>query len=75
LLDDASIERALDARAIVAARVGPGGAAPQPVQAMLAYFQRAANEHDQWLTAHQLRIEKAEQSLIQTARTLCPPIS
>jgi len=70
LLDDATLERARDPRAIVAARLGPGGAAPQPVQAMLGHFQQAATEHDQWLTAHQQRLREAEQTLIQKARTL-----
>lgn len=72
-LDAAAVQRGLDPRAIVATRTAPGGAAPGPVQAMLGNFRRAATDQECWIVEQRRRIREAEQTLIQTARTLCPP--
>lgn len=72
-MDAATLERALDPRAIVATRTTVGGAAPEPLRAMLAAFQQSAGEQTEWAASQRQRLTLAEDVLLKTARTLCPP--
>ncbi|MGQ0604285.1 MAG: argininosuccinate lyase [Anaerolineales bacterium] len=72
-MDAATLESILDPRAIVATRTTVGGAAPEPLHTMLTAFRQTADEHAERAASQRQRITLAEEVLLRTARTLCPP--
>lgn len=59
-----AIARALDPAQAVAARVGIGGAAPEPVEAMIAELRAALAEHEAWRVGTSAAALRAEESLL-----------
>ena len=68
-LTDRDLSSALDPRAIVASRVGIGGAAPQAVEAMIAQCEQLAAELEGAVDSRQQNLDRAEQLLLAQART------
>lgn len=67
-LSDAAIEPALDPLAVVMARAGPGGAAPEPVKAMLSEVRQAVGTAQAWRQETARRLAAAEARLLDIAR-------
>ncbi len=67
-LSEVEIQSVMDPNAIVAARKGPGGAAPRPVQAMLDEVHQAADAAEVWRREKAAQLATAEERLIRTAR-------
>lgn len=67
-LSEAEIKSVLDPAALVAARAGPGGAAPQAVQAMLDEVRQAVEAAAAWRQATAARLAAAEERLIRRAQ-------
>jgi argininosuccinate lyase len=69
-LSPASLQDALDPRRAVAGRVGPGGAAPGAIEAMIAGPRGALSEADAWVARRLARIDGAERALADRAASL-----
>jgi argininosuccinate lyase len=67
-LEDALVRDALDPEACLAARTSPGGAAPEPMDAMLAECRHALEDAREWAEAQRAAIDRAEAALLQRAR-------
>lgn len=68
-LTDRDLSSALDPRAIVASRVGTGGAAPQAVVAMITQCEQLVAELEGAVDSRQQDLDRAEQLLLAQART------
>jgi argininosuccinate lyase len=66
-LDPAVVADALDPEAAIAARTVPGGAAPEPMEAMLARSRAAVADARGWIDAERARLERAERDLVAAA--------
>jgi argininosuccinate lyase len=62
----------LDPMAIVATRRGIGGAAPEPMQAMLQECHASLSEMHRWRETTQERLRAAEEALLEAARNQGP---
>ena len=71
-LDAALIADALDPVAALATRVVPGGAAPRPLDAMLAECRDALAAAARWIDESRRRIETAEAALVELAQSRAP---
>ena len=69
-LSSASLQDALDPRRAVAGRVGPGGAAPASIDAMVADARTALAEADAWVRGRRAEIDRAERTLAERAASL-----
>lgn len=69
-LSPASISDALDPRRAVAGRVGPGGAAPGAMDAMIAGTRAALDQADAWVARTLVRIVDAERALAERAASI-----
>ncbi|HWM08563.1 MAG TPA: lyase family protein [Solirubrobacteraceae bacterium] len=69
-LDPALVAGALDPAAALAARTVPGGAAPEPMDAMLARCRETVDGARGWIDAERSAIEAAERDLVALARAL-----
>jgi len=67
-LTDRDLSSALDPRAIVASRVGTGGAAPQAVVAMITQCEQLVAELEGAVDSRQQDLGRAEQLLLAQAR-------
>ncbi|MFQ5812663.1 MAG: argininosuccinate lyase [Anaerolineae bacterium] len=65
---EAEVQAVLEPAAIVAARQGVGGAAQEPVQAMLREVRQAVEAAEAWWQEMAARLAEAEERLIHTAR-------
>ncbi|HBY96488.1 MAG: argininosuccinate lyase [Ardenticatenaceae bacterium] len=68
-LTEETISAALDPVAIVGAREGPGGAAAQPVRAMLRQIRQAMEAAEEWQRETSRRLADAEARLLELARS------
>jgi argininosuccinate lyase len=59
---------ALDPVEAIATRTVPGGAAPEPMDAMLAACRTEIADAREWIDAERAAIERAEQELVALAR-------
>jgi argininosuccinate lyase len=66
-LTDVDLAEALDARAIVATRVGVGGAAPSAVRAMIAQCEKRADYLRRAIAERRQRLQQAERQLLEDA--------
>jgi argininosuccinate lyase len=66
-LADVDLTEALDARAIVATRVGVGGAAPSAVRPMIAQCEQRAADIQRSIDERRQRLEQAERQLLADA--------
>jgi argininosuccinate lyase len=64
------VAAATDPQAIIQTRTGPGGAAPQAVQAMLATFRAGLTEAISWRSETEARLAAAETCLLNRAREI-----
>jgi argininosuccinate lyase len=71
----ADVSHALDPVAALATRTIPGGAAPAPMDAMLAECREAVGTARATIDARRTAIERAEQDLVARARDLSAPRS
>jgi argininosuccinate lyase len=69
-LSDQTITEAMNPQAIVHTRIGPGGAAPEAVQAMIAKYQASLAEAETWHLTCEKRLAAAEARLLQRAQSL-----
>jgi argininosuccinate lyase len=69
-LPDQTIAEAMDPAAIVNTRTGPGGAAPEAVQAMLVDYRAALAATETWWAETQDRLVTAETRLLERAGQL-----
>ncbi len=69
-LSPASLQDALDPRRAVAGRVGPGGAAPGAIDAMIAGTRGALSEADAWVARRLARIDGSERALAERTVSL-----
>jgi argininosuccinate lyase len=67
---DQAIAGVMQPEAVVATRTGPGGAASQPVRAMIETFNQTAAIYAGWQAAQQSRLQAAEENLMASARKL-----
>jgi argininosuccinate lyase len=67
-LDPTILAAALDPVAALATRTVPGGAAPEPMDAMLAATRTAVADARRWIDAERTAIEQAERDLVALAR-------
>lgn len=65
-----ALAEALDPRAIVATRTGLGGAAPEPMQAMIDECRAALAQTQSWRATTQRRLAAAESALVRLATRL-----
>ena len=65
-----TIAEAMDPEAIIHTRAGPGGAAPQSVQAMLAEYRAVLAAAEAWRAETKNRLATAEARLLERARGL-----
>jgi hypothetical protein len=63
-----AVANALDPSACVATRTAPGGAAPAPMDAMLADCRTALEEARGWGDATRAAAAQAERALVELAR-------
>jgi len=70
-LSEAAFAQALDPAAAVAARKGTGGAAPEPLSAMLTECRVALDTHATWREKAVARAAAAEEKLLRRAQELC----
>lgn len=68
------LAEALDPRAIVQTRTGLGGAAPEPMAAMMAECREALADLDSWRLEAETRLLKAEEELLKLADSLSAPL-
>ena len=68
------LAEALDPRAIVATRTGPGGAAPEPMKAMLAECRRMLAQIEAWRSVTSRRLTNAEADLLSLANRMLVPV-
>lgn len=66
-LPEATIAQALDPAAIVGTRTGLGGAAADPVRAMIAECRQRIAEAEGWRAETESRLAQAEETLVATA--------
>ena len=66
-LDPRVVADALDPAAAIATRTVPGGAAPAPMDEMLAGCRDAAGEAHRWIDAERTAIDRAERELVALA--------
>lgn len=69
-LSEAEVQAVLEPAAIVAARQGPGGAAPEPVRAMLREVHQAVEAAEAWRRKIATRLSTAEEQLLHLAREM-----
>ncbi len=69
-LANEKIAEAMDPLAIVKARTGPGGAAPESVQAMIEDFRGAAEKAETWRLKTEDLLASAEAELLEAAQSL-----
>ncbi len=69
-LPAAVVAGALDPHALVNARVGLGGAAPQPVREMIRECRRRTDEAAHWQEGMTMKLQQVEEELVTRARTL-----
>ncbi len=69
-LSPEQIAEATDPLAIVETRTGPGGAAPQAVQAMIAEYRDSAAEAKAWRLERENRLAAATTHLLERARAM-----
>src|SRR5713101_453596 len=74
-LSEATFTQALDPAAAVAARQGIGGAAPEPLSAMLAECHTALDTCSSWHEQAAANAMAAEEALIRRAGELCGGVS
>ncbi len=74
-LSEAAFAQALDPDMAVAARQGIGGAAPEPLSAMLAGCRAALDTCASWHKKTAANAEVAEEALIHRAQELCGGVS
>ena len=67
-LDPAIVADALDPAAALATRTIPGGAAAEPMDAMLAACRGAVGDARAWVDAERAAIDRAERELVERAR-------
>ncbi len=67
-VDAAVLAEALDSRAAIAARSGPGGAAPAPMAAMISAYRAEFAEAARWSEDTTARADEARQALLAAAR-------
>lgn len=70
-LSETAFRHALNPATAVAARQGPGGAAPEPLAAMLTECRHALAAHADWLEHATECIMTAEQALMHRSHELC----
>jgi argininosuccinate lyase len=70
-LSEAAFVQALDPAAAVAARQGIGGAAPEPLAAMLTECRTMLDTCTSWHKKAAARTSAAEEALVRCARELC----
>lgn len=70
-LSEAAFAQALDPAAAVAARQGIGGAAPEPLSAMLGECRATLDIYSSWHKKAVARTTAAEEALVRLARQLC----
>ncbi|MFL5592532.1 MAG: argininosuccinate lyase [Ktedonobacteraceae bacterium] len=70
-LSEAALVQALDPAAAVAARQGIGGAAPEPLSAMLTECRASLGNYTSWHKKTVERTTAAEEALLRRARQLC----
>jgi argininosuccinate lyase len=70
-LSEAAFVQALDPGAAVAARQGIGGAAPEPLSAMLTECRATLDNYTSWHKKTAERTTAAEEALLRRARQLC----
>src|SRR6266704_2338395 len=70
-LSEAAFVQALDPGAAVAARQGIGGAAPEPLSAMLTECRASLGNYTSWHKKTAERTTAAEEALLRRARQLC----
>jgi argininosuccinate lyase len=66
-VDPATVAAALDPHAALATRTGTGGAAPAPMDAMLAECRAAAHAAVAWVAERRAAIARAERELVDAA--------
>jgi argininosuccinate lyase len=66
-LDDAFVAAALDPAAALATRTVPGGAAPEPMDAMLAECRAAVGVARDWAAHERAAVDRTERELIERA--------
>jgi argininosuccinate lyase len=69
-LDEALLRDALDPEACLATRTAPGGAAPEPMDAMLGECRAALEEARRWGEASRAAAVEAERALVERARRM-----
>ena len=74
-LSEVAFVQAIDPAAAVAARQGIGGAAPEPLSAMLTECRNTLNTCTSWHIEAVARITAAEEALVRSARQLCGGVS
>lgn len=74
-LAEAAFAQAIDPAAAVAARQGIGGAAAEPLSAMLTECRAALNTCTSWHFEAAARTTAAEEALVRLARQLCGGVS
>lgn len=72
-LSSETLAKALDPRAIVATRVGLGGAAPGPMREMLVECRESLKEAGTWQEQVASRLATAETALVELARNMARP--
>lgn len=70
-LSENAFAQALDPAAAVAARQGIGGAAPEPLSAMLSECRATLSAHTTWCEQASARTVAAEEKLLHRAQELC----
>jgi argininosuccinate lyase len=70
-LSDQFISNCMNPETIVASRKVAGGAAPEPVRAMLAAFEDHLRQGRAWVAAQKQILAEAEHSLLAAAEALC----
>ena len=70
-ISDDFIEKIMDPKAIVATRIGPGGASLKSVQEMITTFRDLVYECNQWFVTEKSRLKEAEKKLIEKVTALC----
>ena len=61
----------MDPKAIVATRIGPGGASLKSVKEMITTFRDLVYECNQWCVSEKSRLKEAEKKLIEKVTALC----
>ncbi len=69
-LSEDKITEAMDPLAIVKARAGPGGAAPESVRTMITQFRTSLADAESWRSEIEIKLAVAEDGLLETAQKL-----